>query len=388
MELVDALAADADEIEALRVAAERRLRDGAGEEAVPLILDALTAAPTTFRRPVRPLGELLQAAGLEQRGFSFGRQGTAWRSFGERVGERRLEQVVERYHFDRCCSAAFDAVRSAYDAFGEASAIDMTAGAKALSHGAVPSAFAEFVLHDGDMGDERLVRFATSLLDGARDRSRVGPQIVLGMEAERRGQSSVAEQWFLGAQRDDPDHPGPALLLVDYAIDRGDLARATTLLRHPALESGGTTLAFLHDLRRELEAPWRAVGRNDPCPCGSGRKFKACCARDPKVALSARTRLLAFKVSQFALADHHRARFVGVASSACDPDDPDLIEQIRSMAQSGVIADFVIWDGGLADDYLEQRGDFLPVDERELLEDILGSPRRCGKWSGSIAVRA
>jgi hypothetical protein len=23
--------------------------------------------------------------------------------------------------------------------------------------------------------------------------------------------------------------------------------------------------------------PWRDVGRNDPCPCGSGRKFKKCC---------------------------------------------------------------------------------------------------------------
>lgn len=23
--------------------------------------------------------------------------------------------------------------------------------------------------------------------------------------------------------------------------------------------------------------PWRGVGRNDPCPCGSGRKFKKCC---------------------------------------------------------------------------------------------------------------
>jgi uncharacterized protein YecA (UPF0149 family) len=22
------------------------------------------------------------------------------------------------------------------------------------------------------------------------------------------------------------------------------------------------------------------IGRNDPCPCGSGRKFKACCLRD------------------------------------------------------------------------------------------------------------
>jgi len=26
-------------------------------------------------------------------------------------------------------------------------------------------------------------------------------------------------------------------------------------------------------------SPGRAVGRNDPCPCGSGKKFKACCGR-------------------------------------------------------------------------------------------------------------
>lgn len=25
--------------------------------------------------------------------------------------------------------------------------------------------------------------------------------------------------------------------------------------------------------------PQRLVGRNDPCPCGSGQKFKKCCAR-------------------------------------------------------------------------------------------------------------
>jgi hypothetical protein len=26
--------------------------------------------------------------------------------------------------------------------------------------------------------------------------------------------------------------------------------------------------------------PWRDVGRNDPCPCGSGKKFKKCCLPD------------------------------------------------------------------------------------------------------------
>ncbi|WOH54592.1 SEC-C metal-binding domain-containing protein [Bradyrhizobium sp. sBnM-33] len=26
-----------------------------------------------------------------------------------------------------------------------------------------------------------------------------------------------------------------------------------------------------------MRNPWRNVGRNYPCPCGSGKKFKKCC---------------------------------------------------------------------------------------------------------------
>ncbi len=25
------------------------------------------------------------------------------------------------------------------------------------------------------------------------------------------------------------------------------------------------------------------IGRNEPCPCGSGKKYKHCCARNPQV---------------------------------------------------------------------------------------------------------
>jgi hypothetical protein len=31
--------------------------------------------------------------------------------------------------------------------------------------------------------------------------------------------------------------------------------------------------------------PWRHVGRNDPCPCGSGKKFKKCCLGKPDAEL-------------------------------------------------------------------------------------------------------
>lgn len=30
-------------------------------------------------------------------------------------------------------------------------------------------------------------------------------------------------------------------------------------------------------LREPIRNPWRHVGRNDPCPCGSGKKAKKCC---------------------------------------------------------------------------------------------------------------
>jgi uncharacterized protein len=34
---------------------------------------------------------------------------------------------------------------------------------------------------------------------------------------------------------------------------------------------------IMAELRSEALARWRGVGRNDPCPCGSGRKAKQCC---------------------------------------------------------------------------------------------------------------
>lgn len=32
-------------------------------------------------------------------------------------------------------------------------------------------------------------------------------------------------------------------------------------------------------LHRPVPAPRPTTGRNEPCPCGSGRKFKVCCLR-------------------------------------------------------------------------------------------------------------
>src|SRR3990172_901080 len=45
------------------------------------------------------------------------------------------------------------------------------------------------------------------------------------------------------------------------------------------LLASGRPAAEIMDLiaQHERSDAWQGVGRNDPCPCGSGRKFKRCC---------------------------------------------------------------------------------------------------------------
>jgi uncharacterized protein YecA (UPF0149 family) len=31
---------------------------------------------------------------------------------------------------------------------------------------------------------------------------------------------------------------------------------------------------------KPIKRPGSRIGRNDPCPCGSGKKYKKCCAKD------------------------------------------------------------------------------------------------------------
>ena len=50
-----------------------------------------------------------------------------------------------------------------------------------------------------------------------------------------------------------------------------DQARRTTRPGHGHLAYADTPPPFVD--------PFKGVGRNDPCPCGSGKKFKSCCGR-------------------------------------------------------------------------------------------------------------
>lgn len=80
------------------------------------------------------------------------------------------------------------------------------------------------------------------------------------------------------------DIPAPAMALIDDASDDvligmdvigfGDLAVSNY--------EGKTSFTFRVPSTKRLDFAAetnRHAGRNDPCPCGSGRKYKKCCGR-------------------------------------------------------------------------------------------------------------
>ncbi|MGH9060029.1 MAG: SEC-C domain-containing protein, partial [Acidimicrobiales bacterium] len=356
------------EIGLLRHAVDGHIPPGHGDEALPVALDALAADPEAFRRPRPPLGELLEAAGLDRRGFSFGRAGEAWTSRPERYQRDQRARVAVEWGFGRCCQAAFDRVVSAYDGYqadSDTGLAGMDGIAGELGHSSVAPAFAGYALDVGNDTTEQLSAFADAVLAAAPAHQAAPPRYLVAAVAEHCGELQMAETTLRSVLADHPGYGPAAATLARYEIDRSDIRRAITLLHHPDLDEDNPTLDFLEELRDRIDAPYRSVGRNQPCPCGSGRKFKQCCQRDRRLSLADRTPLVTHKLVRFAADARRRSRLVGLASSASDPDDPNLISTLAELARDPIIVDFALWEGQLAEEYLEQRGALLPSDEAD-----------------------
>lgn len=365
---------DARELQLLAATVDPRIRPGEGEEAVPLLLDALTADHTAFTTAARPVGELLEAIGLERRGFQFGRSGERWSTLSRSGLLGIMRQAAGRYGLDFCCQEAFHRAVDALLGIEAIPAVDGPAVARALGHGAVVWAVAEVVF---PAGRDQPVPTPDELARQLRGRAEAAPVLtLLAILAERKGRADEAEALLRDARRADPDYGPAACELAEHEIDHGHVDRAIALLEQSGTDYTEANLERLRAYRELVVAPFRGVGRNDRCPCGSGRKFKACCDRNPTVALSLRARLLQFKAATFAARPHRRSGLIGLASSAIDPDDPDLAMSLGNRASDPVIFDLYVFEGGAGLEYLDERGHRLPEDERDLFERLLEEPRR------------
>jgi SEC-C motif len=140
---------------------------------------------------------------------------------------------------------------------------------------------------------------------------------------------------------------------AQYAAARADYVTADRYLRRAENPS-----PLRPGLSEAIAATPSEVGRNTPCPCGSGRKFKACCRRDALPALSARAQLVYALLGTYA----ERAPGLDMITS--------LIDRTEDAQQYAMfLLDLALFRGGLVERFLAARGHWLRPDERELIED-------------------
>ena len=352
------------EVTALRAAFDLRYADRTGIESWELVLDALSQDPALWRSPVAPISELLARGGLELRGAWVGSAGEDWEPPGKRYLERETAARNESWGFSACCEKAFVTVQEAWEdhvlSRGGTVAMEPRAVARALAHGSVAPAFAEYVLEEHNHGSDHLVSFATQL-SGLPGKLAAPGLYLRALDAERDGRAPAAEVDLHSAVLADPEF-GPALSeYAWYLADRGDARQAASLLRRADMLSENQDDPELAYLETRLQATQVRAGRNDPCPCGSGRKFKACCIDNRTTPIEARAGWLHHKIVTFGLRPGRRLRVEQLVEATG--------HDLRSPALPGMfplLVDIAAFDDGAVSDFVEQRGFLLPPDEREL----------------------
>jgi hypothetical protein len=147
---------------------------------------------------------------------------------------------------------------------------------------------------------------------------------------------------------------GALLDAAEYAACRGDARAAGGYLRqvdYPVAD------ALRSALGRLLVPPKTATGRNQPCSCGSGRKYKMCCLGREVHPIADRVEALYGLLATHA----QRAAYAETLSR--------LVSRSGAIAQAALFCvDLVLADCGATERFLRLRGGWLRDDERELIE--------------------
>lgn len=341
--------------------------------------------PELFRRPLPPLSDWIEAAGLQSEGSLVARDAAVWR---RHQMVRRLGQLADLTP-DREARRAvgwavevlpdpdtrLDEVRQALAGCAEPEILDL------LADVLIPDLLApsdEYLL-DGPSAPGHVFEMVGRAVAVARRPKEIAVAEYLAcVLRERCGQPLVAAEHLERAAQAQP-RLGPVVERIGwYRSDRGDARGAIQAWReldeeHPAAATVG----------RYLQGPTSraGTGRNDPCWCGSGRKFKQCHLGASELApLPDRVAWLTRKASLWlehqgrdtraALTDLAIAWVAGSpdadASDVWDDDDPETEERFRQAFADPILFDAALHEGGLFRHFLRERGELLPDDERLL----------------------
>ncbi len=168
---------------------------------------------------------------------------------------------------------------------------------------------------------------------------------------------ALAERQLRKVVELDPDNASATFELARYLSDRGEAGAALNLLR----QIEGPKIDEQIELLSRYTKPGPAsAGRNDPCPCGSGRKHKVCCQARNGWPLQERIPWVWNKVYTY-LASPAAHELVSPIVQAIDlTDGPDGTGSLAATS-------FALFEGGLLEELCERRGSLLPADELELL---------------------
>jgi hypothetical protein len=353
--------------------------------------------PAVFTEPLPPLCEIVDDYGLAHRGEWLAPNGfdfDSWRF------ERGCAALADRYDLDPDDAFALYTLVKLYDQMSllliDAAEADepledalAPAGEATGPDGAGPEVdrfvdlvgelgaelvdplLAELLLAEtvgtGRAGAAALGMFAEVLEPKVPRAARVAFRWLRAVALERTGDIDAAERELLAAESMDTEWPLPLFDLARIASDRGDVERGLALLRRAGAEPDHPLVELLEQYRAE---PRRDLGRNEPCWCGSGRKYKKCHLGREELPLAERVGWLYMKAGQHAVlsgwndlvaeAGHERCRYAD--------DDPGAL---AAALADPLVLDAVLFEGGAFAEFLQMRGSLLPDDERLLAQQWL-----------------
>lgn len=362
-----------------------------GQDA-PTMLDSVVSElcaddPTLFATPLPPLSEMLDEHGFIQDGDQLASPGfdlPGWRAGRQMESLQRLHGVDEdaalavlvlkRLHED--ASTLLELASDPPDLSGPAvqeppetpSAIDgavdgdvVQAALGFLADPDVAEAAAAETMGAGRAGAAALGMLAESFDARAPRQARPGLRWLKGKALDRLGNVLEAEDAYYSALALDPDW-SPALFdLARIASDRGDAERGLSLLRRGGALPDDELVTLLQHFRPVERTD---IGRNEPCWCGSGRKYKACHRNREQLPLEERAAWLYQKSGMYLSDGPWRGEVIDLARTRSRhwPGDASTWQA----TQDPLVMDALLFEGGAFAAFLAERGPLLPDDERLL----------------------
>ena len=319
-----------------------------------------------FRTPVLPISELLEGAGLELTGAWVGRSGEDWEPLYVRATVARASMFAERRRLAPCCAFRFETVVS-YAMGRDEDPGEVNA---ALNHGSVAGTFQDWWMDLRQLEEKAFAGLLETLLkdDG---RNRAGARYLMAIHHDARGDAVSAELQLEQAIIDDPSYPPALWTLAGYASDRGDLRRAVSLWQRSGEDPDEGPIPF----HQSLEVRFDGVGRNETCPCGSGRKFKQCHLDNPIVPDSKRVSWMMNKVFRYLNAHHRHDAVAALVVEALGDEVAE--DQLQSLWADEFVYDLSIFEDGILEDFVADRADLLPADELAIYRTWSETPLRC-----------